>query len=155
MKIIFHDNIYDVLSLFTAYLCLHYSENITFNRTLNLTMNNISKLQKPAGTLIYIGEDKYKNKIFILNQKNKEKIICQTIMGFSKIFNIHEKYTFFALNTHKNYYLHLARFIRKLHLSKLFVNQYTLKGIYKEFESITEDIKTLYEKINNQPGRKK
>ena len=154
MKIIFHDNTYDVLSLFTAYLCLHYSENITFNRVLNITMDNISKLEEPAGTLIYIGKDKYKNKIYILNQKNKDKIICQTIMGFSKIFNLKEKYTFFNLNIHKNYYFHLAWFIRKIHLSKLLVNQYTFKGICKEFESISEDIKNLYEKIKIQSGRK-
>ncbi len=148
MKIIYHCNVSNLLTLFTAYLHINFDENITFSDLENSFLNNLTKLDHPPGNLIFIGIDKNHNKIFILKPEKQEKIVCQTIMGFTKILNLKEKYTFISLNQHENIYLKISRLIQNIPFLNLSVKRIYLLGIWKEFASLKKRIKHFFDKVN-------
>ena len=150
MKIIFHDSCFDLYTLFGAEMYLEYGSNSTFSRILNLSLNKISKISASPGKLIYINNDKYNNKVYILNRQKKKKIVCQAIMGLNRVFQIEEKVILYNLSNNRNIYLYISNLIRKIGLSKLLVNKLTFKGINQEYENILSEIKKFDKKIKEQ-----
>ncbi len=108
--------------------------------------------------LIYSGKDQQENRVFLLGRKKEKRIVCQALMGFTRIFSSREKMVFFDLSNYNNFYLKLATYIYKLNklifiknksgdIQKKIYNWLVFKGIEKEYPRLLHDIRKFSNKL--------
>jgi hypothetical protein len=150
MRIIFHTRKLSLISFFAVQIYLNYSYNLSFKNIKDKVLSKISLNTIPSGTLIFIEKDIFGNSIFILERENRASIICQFIMGFTRIINTKQRFVFYDLTPYDNKYISIANKFNKNHIFKNFSLKVELFGVKKEYKYLYQDISNFYKEIEKE-----
>jgi len=147
MRIVFHSREIDLFAQITARMYLQYCNNKTFNNLSNNINGNNQYNFQSSGKLYHVGTDKFNNQVYLMGRGREKRVVCQALMGFSRIFSLKEGIFFYDLSPYDNRWLYLASLFCRLDRKRL-TGYFTRLGVRPNYNRILSDLERFYNKIN-------